>query len=66
MTYTQLLLGINAALIAALAALPQIAGIDDVLRSILGAAIGIALAFIGPFIPKVSLSVRRMLDLRRG
>lgn len=63
---TQLLLGINAALITALAVLPQVEGLSANIESILAAIIGIVLAFLGPFLPKVSTAVRRALDLRRG
>lgn len=63
---TQLLLGINGALIAALAALSQVEGLSADWKSVIAAGLGIAIAFIAPFMPKVSLSVRRMMGLRTG
>lgn len=60
---TQAIIGLNAALIVVLGALPQ-TNLDDDVKTIISIAIGAALAFIGPFLPKVSETFQRTLNLR--
>lgn len=64
MNITSILVSFNAALIFANTALAQLP-ISDVTQSIAGFAIGIALAFIGPLLPKVSGNFRSFLGLQR-
>lgn len=61
---TQFIVGLNAALIVGLGALPQ-TNLDDNLKTIIAIFLGMAIAFIGPFLPKVSNTIRVALDLRR-
>lgn len=60
---TQAIVGLNAALIVILGALPQ-TNLDDDTKTIISIAIGAALAFIGPFLPKVSTVIQRAMNLR--
>lgn len=61
---TQLLLSLNAGLIAAALVLPQL-DLSDNLKSGIGAAIVIATAMIGPLLPKASAAARTALGLQR-
>lgn len=63
---TQSLLGLQAALITLNGGIIALTDLDDGIKAVIVLASSLVLAFIGPFIPKVSLTMRRVLDLRRG
>lgn len=60
---TQVIVGLNAALIVGLGALPQ-TNLEDDIKTIVAIFMGMAIAFIGPFLPKVSETIRAAMDLR--
>lgn len=66
MNTTTLLLGLQAALIALSSGVVALTSIEEDLKALIVLVCSVLLAFIGPFLPKVSSTVRHALELRRS
>lgn len=63
--WVQFLLGLNAALITVQTGVTRLTSLSDDAITAIVFACGIALAFVGPFLPKVSNGIRSALKLQR-
>lgn len=63
---TQLILGINGALMALQAGVMTLTDLNDTTKAIIVIACSVGIAFINPWLPKVSAATRRVMELRHG